>query len=60
MIAGELFPRVGFIVTSLINHSQNVVKFYNGRGMAEKNLPNTAKEKRRCIEPNHPSLAVAQ
>jgi hypothetical protein len=33
--AGELFPRVGFIVTNLSKHSKNVVKFYNGRGTAE-------------------------
>jgi hypothetical protein len=33
--AGELFPRVGFIVTNLNKHSKNVVKFYNGRGKAE-------------------------
>ncbi len=33
--AGELFPRVGFIVTNLNKYSQNVVKFYNGRGTAE-------------------------
>lgn len=33
--AGELFPRVGFIVTNLSRHSKNVVKFYNGRGTAE-------------------------
>jgi hypothetical protein len=33
--AGELFPRVGFIVTNLAQHSKNVVKFYNGRGTAE-------------------------
>ncbi|QDT91549.1 Transposase DDE domain protein [Gimesia algae] len=33
--AGELFPRVGFIVTNLNRHSKNVVKFYNGRGTAE-------------------------
>jgi len=32
---GELFPRVGFLVTSLSWRSQNVVKFYNGRGTAE-------------------------
>ena len=30
--AGELFPRVGFIVTNLNQRSKNVVKFYNGRG----------------------------
>jgi hypothetical protein len=32
---GELFPRVGFIVTNLTWRSKNVVKFYNGRGTAE-------------------------
>ncbi len=33
--AGELFPRVGFVVTNLTKQSKNVVKFYNGRGTAE-------------------------
>ena len=33
--AGELFPRVGFIVTNLTKHAKNVVRFYNGRGTAE-------------------------
>jgi len=33
--AGELFPRIGFIVTNLNKHSKNIVKFYNGRGTAE-------------------------
>ena len=33
--AGELFPRIGFIVTNLAKHSKNVVRFYNGRGTAE-------------------------
>ncbi len=32
---GELFPRVGFIVTNLRWKSNNVVKFYNKRGTAE-------------------------
>jgi hypothetical protein len=32
---GELYPRVGFIVTSLIRPNARVVKFYNGRGTAE-------------------------
>ena len=32
---GELFPRVGFIVTNLRRPSWRVVKFYNGRGTAE-------------------------
>jgi len=33
--AGELFPRVGFIVTNLTWHARRVVKFYNKRGTAE-------------------------
>jgi len=33
--AEELFPRVGFIVTSLKWRSKRVVKFYNKRGTAE-------------------------
>src|SRR5712692_3198974 len=32
---GELFPRVGFIVTSLTGTNRAVVRFYNGRGTAE-------------------------
>ena len=32
---GELFPRVGFIVTNLRRKPRQVVKFYNGRGTAE-------------------------
>jgi hypothetical protein len=32
---GELFPRVGFIVTNLSRSAERVVKFYNGRGTAE-------------------------
>jgi len=32
---GELFPRVGFIVTNLRRKHWKVVKFYNGRGTAE-------------------------
>jgi len=33
--AGELFPRIGFIVTTLRWKPSNVVKFYNKRGTAE-------------------------
>ena len=33
--AGELFPRLGFIVTNMTGWSRKVVKFYNGRGTAE-------------------------
>ena len=32
---GELYPRVGFIVTNLTRPNDRVVKFYNGRGTAE-------------------------
>lgn len=32
---GELFPRVGFIVTNLRRKSEHVVEFYNQRGTAE-------------------------
>ena len=32
---GELFPRVGFIVTNLPIHNRAVVRFYNKRGTAE-------------------------
>ncbi len=34
--AGELFPRVGFIVTNLEADSPAVVRFYNKRGTAER------------------------
>ena len=33
--AGELFPRVAFIVTNLGTESRAVVRFYNKRGTAE-------------------------
>jgi hypothetical protein len=32
---GELYPRVGFIVTNLSRPAPRVTKFYNGRGTAE-------------------------
>ena len=32
---GELFPRVGFVVTSMTLPSRSVVRFYNKRGTAE-------------------------
>jgi hypothetical protein len=35
---GELYPRVGFIVTNLIRPNKRVVKFYNGRGTAEQHI----------------------
>ena len=33
--AGELFPRIGFLVTNLPWHAKRVVRFYNQRGTAE-------------------------
>jgi hypothetical protein len=32
---GELFPRVGFIVTNVSAKARNVVRFYNKRGNCE-------------------------
>ncbi|NNM99490.1 MAG: IS1380 family transposase [Candidatus Eremiobacteraeota bacterium] len=32
---GELFPRVGFIITNLSSSSKNIVRFYNQRGTCE-------------------------
>ena len=32
---GELFPRVGFIVTNLSKVAKNMVRFYNKRGLCE-------------------------
>jgi len=33
--AGELFPRVGFIVTNRTDPARGIVRFYNGRGTCE-------------------------
>ena len=33
--AGELYPRVGFIVTNIWKAPEDVIRFYNGRGIAE-------------------------
>jgi hypothetical protein len=33
--SGELFPRLGFIVTNLTRPAKRVVRFYNQRGTAE-------------------------
>ena len=35
---GELYPRVGFIVTNLTRPNKRVVRFYNGRGTAEQHI----------------------
>jgi hypothetical protein len=32
---GELYPRVGFIVTNLARRAERIVDFYNHRGTAE-------------------------
>ena len=32
---GELYPRIGFVVTNLSQSAERVVAFYNGRGTAE-------------------------
>ncbi|MEO1192921.1 MAG: IS1380 family transposase [Pseudomonadota bacterium] len=35
---GELYPRVGFIVTNLSRPTERIVAFYNGRGTAEQHI----------------------
>ena len=35
---GELYPRVGFIVTDPSRPYKRVVKFYNGRGTTEQHI----------------------
>jgi Transposase DDE domain group 1 len=35
---GELYPRVGFIVTNLARPAKGAVKFYNGRGTTEQQI----------------------
>jgi len=46
---GELFPRVGFIVTNLETDSRAVVRFYNKRGTAEVAAA-TIKEGKRAVK----------
>jgi hypothetical protein len=62
---GELFPRVGFIVTNLSAPSREVVRFYNKRGMAEQWI----KEGKQAVAmdaaflpplPSQPGAAVAE
>ena len=36
--SGDLFPRVGFIVTNMSARAEGVVRFYNGRGIAEQRI----------------------
>ena len=48
---GELFPRVGFIVTNLATSSRTVVRFYNKRGtLVADQLAAAAAENRRTID----------
>ena len=35
---GELYPRVGFIVTNMTRPAERVVTFYNHRGTAEQHI----------------------
>jgi hypothetical protein len=48
---GELFPRVGFIVTNLTLLSRAVVRFYNKRGTAEQWI----KEEKQAVTMMRPS-----
>jgi hypothetical protein len=49
--SGELFPRVGFIVTNLETPSRAVVQFYNKRGTAEQWI----KEGKQAVKMTRPS-----
>ncbi len=44
--AGELFPRVGIIVTNLTKQSKTVVKSYNGRSTSEQWLVRNGRRKK--------------
>jgi hypothetical protein len=35
---GEIYPRVGFVITNLSRPAERVTKFYNGRGTAEQHI----------------------
>jgi hypothetical protein len=62
--AGELFPRVGFVVTNLSRSPKRVIKFYNGRGTAErwiqegKNALNWTRLSRRRFKDNQVRLQL--
>src|SRR3712207_5785467 len=43
---GELYPRVGFLVTNLCRPAERVVAFYNGRGTAEQWIKERSEERR--------------
>ena len=52
---GELFPRIGFIVTTLTGTNRTVVHFYNHRGTAEQWIKE-GKTATRCDPALLPSL----
>ena len=54
---GELFPRVGFIVTNLETDSRAVVRFYNKRGTAEQWIKE-GKQAVKMTRPELPSVSV--
>ena len=59
---GELYPRVGFIVTNLARPAKRVVTFYNQRGTAEQwiNRARTRSNGRGChAEPSPPMPSVS-
>ena len=49
--AGELCPRVGFLVTNRTDPAQGLVRFYNGRGTCEQ----CSKEGKQALEWRRPS-----
>ena len=51
---GELFPRVGFIVTNLSYPNIGIVRFYNGRGIGG------AMDKRRQVRPELDQVVLPQ
>jgi hypothetical protein len=60
--AGELFPRVGFIVTNLKWHAKKVVRFYNRRGTADITHAHYTSSERWCGDPDsgyNPCVGVA-
>src|SRR5262249_39080610 len=50
--AGELFPRVGFIVTNLKWRAKRVVRFYNRRSTADIAHPHYTSSERWCGDPD--------
>ena len=60
--AGELFPRVGFVVTNLKWQSKRVVHFYNRRGTADIPHAHYTSSERWCGVPDpgyNPCIGVA-